>query len=131
MSSSSSSGGGGGGGGGGDGRGSLSSRLPPTRGSVGKPLNPQKRLLPATLRPDTVVSTPTATIQISDISIDGVATGQVVAFNGVGWSASYTRIIGDESGEMYIFDTGTSTYWKWQSISGVWTGTDTTSASLP
>lgn len=36
-----------------------------------------------------------------------------------------------DTGSFYIYDAGTSTYWKWESVSGSWTGTDTGSASLP
>ena len=34
-------------------------------------------------------------------------------------------------GGFYTFDSGTGTYWQWQSVLGVLVGTDTTSASLP
>ncbi len=41
-------------------------------------------------------------------------------------------VIGNTTGNgQYIYDSGTATYWQWQSVNGVWTGTDTTSGSLP
>lgn len=42
---------------------------------------------------------------------------------------STKKIITDDA--TYLLDSGTATYWRWESISGVWAGTDTGSASLP
>lgn len=60
--------------------------------SVGKPINPQKRLLRPTQPPYEVVGTPTSRVRIADIDTYGEPVGQVlvVGANGIETAVSST-----------------------------------------
>lgn len=69
-------------------------------------------------------------VSIGDVNGGGSGTTLVVDTANSRATFNKKAVITD-TGSFYIYDSGTSTYWKWESISGVWTGTDTGSASLP
>lgn len=76
------------------------------------------------------VTSPSSTVQIGDPEDFGNSTKLIV--DDANTRATFNKkFVITDTGAFYIYDSGTSTYWKWESISGAWTGTDTGSASLP
>lgn len=67
--------------------------------------------------------------------IDGVSNVTTVVIDDlnsrvlVGGSTS--KVVSQNPAGIYCYDAGTSTYWQWASVNGVWTGTNTGSGSLP
>lgn len=69
-------------------------------------------------------------VTIGDVDGDGNSTKLIVDDTNSRATFSKKFVVTD-SGDYYAYDTGTATYWKWASVNGVWTGTDTGSGSLP
>ncbi len=76
------------------------------------------------------VITPNASANIGDTNT--IANGTLLAIDDANQRATFNKkAVITDTGSLYLYDSGTSTYWKWESVSGVLTGTDTGSASLP
>lgn len=73
---------------------------------------------------------PNGTVELGDPDFN--VNGTILSVDDANTRGTFNqKFVIANGGSLYLYDSGTSTYWKWESINGVWTGTDTTSGSLP